>query len=298
MSDIRWFNTYTIYEGAEALYAIDAKHPRWSPNCRWIYGEVPYFEYTERAYTPPVDDTFRERDSEYVVIWDGNTGEIVDAFYNPFQEHTYSHTSWSPDGNYVIISTTDGSYLYHPVSGSSHFLVLPDELDAFRTRFSTYWDFQRGQVLIEGWSAVYAFDLITGEWRFSFAPDFNRVRYGFGGSRMYVIDNQYLIFRGFHFEVWNLDTHEGKFLNVGDNRLYARKLKISPSNRFVVHFFYNSLLVWDSATLSDNQRDNIPYQIPLKYGAGYTGLAFVDETTVEIQVTNGESYTLSLLQQD
>jgi len=70
----------------------------------------------------------------------------------------------------------------------------------------TYWDFQRGQILISGWNAVHAFDLQTGVERYRFGHCS-----GYTGCSFNVIeDNTVLLVlnNGGFAGRWNLDTLE------------------------------------------------------------------------------------------
>jgi hypothetical protein len=106
-----------------------------SPDCRWLYGEVPYYIPNPNYDDAMIDDTYRERRSDYVVFWDASTGAIIRSFYHPYRAETYSKVSWSPDANYAIVQTTEGAYLYNLISNSATLLLFNSRDDALRSYF-------------------------------------------------------------------------------------------------------------------------------------------------------------------
>lgn len=289
------FHKYAIYDGSTLLYELESKGLRWSPDCKWFYGEVPY-QLADAPYDNAiVDDTYRELYSDYVVFWDAQTGVPVRSFYHPYRAQTYYYVSWSPDSQYAIVRTTEGAYLYHLPTNTINLLVFPQPNDALKTSFSTYWDFERGQVLLEGWDAIYAVDLQSGAWRYTFTPRADGRGCDFWGCDIQMIDARYMMI---DYAIWDLDTYASYFVTPGTIKMRTSRIKISPSGRFLVKKLHRALFVWDLHNLSENQRENTPYIVSLQnQGTGYRGFTFVTDEIVEIEVEGGENYTLSLLQQ-
>jgi WD40 repeat protein len=294
---------YNIYDGSTLRLSFQARgYVQSSPDCRWVYAEVPYFTPNPHYDNAIVDDTYREQNSDYLVFWDTATGEAVRSFYHPYRFSTYSYISWSPDSNYAIVQTTEGAYLYHPSSDSATLLVFNSPDDAFSTRFRTYWDFERGFVLIGGWDAIYAFDLRTGVFLYEFTSQPSPSRCSYWGCSIRVIDQQYLAVNNTGtIGIWNLDTLESHFISTRVTPTWYRvrfsHLHVSPSGRFVIGVRRDgTMAVWDLQNLAPEINERLPYFVRLQnLGRGFEAVRFVDDTTVEILLKNGASYQLSLL---
>lgn len=298
-------NEYGIYNGATYLFSIQTgRYVSHSPDCRWLYAEVPYFTPNSAYDNALVDDTYREALSDYLVFWDVSTGEVIHSFYHPYRFQTYTRVSWSPDSQYAVVQTTEGAYLYHPTSDTATMLVFNTSDDAIRSYFRTYWDFERGFVLVEGWQAIYAFDIATGTFLYKFTSHPTKLsRCSYWGCGIHIVNNQYLVVGDMGtIGIWNLNTLESHFISTKTpeetwyrNR-YSR-LHISPSGRFVVNVRRDvRIAVWDLENLEAEIDARVPYFLPLKnVGERVEVINFVDNETVELILSDGTSYQLSLL---
>lgn len=295
---------YSIYDGDSYLFSVQARFLSWSPDCRWLYGEVPYLARDPHYDNAPVDDSYREQASDYLVFWDAATGELVQSFYHPYRFQTYSRVSWSPDSSYAIVKTTEGAFLYNLNTNSTSLLLFNRDNDSLSTYFNTYWDFERGFVLVSGQTAIYAFDIGTGNLLYEFiASPTQRTGCSYYRScAIRVRDNQYLIVGDSgSIGVWNLDTLVSYFISTRPPGTYNSerftRFHMSPSERYLISVRRDGrIAVWDLQDQPENVRERLPYYVSLRnIGQGFQSIRFVDDLTVEISQLDGTSYQLSIL---
>jgi hypothetical protein len=185
------------------LLAEDA-HPtsdfEWSPDCRYLSARVYVVNSGDLPYDDaPLDDTYRERLSYDVVFWDAQTGRQLAVFPRPYRAESPAAVVWSPGSERALVRTTQGYFLWNPAVNQKVLLVYDPRInlnwDGIKTYFQTYWDFQRGQVLISGWEGVYAFDINTGKQRYLLAAS-PRATCDYGGCYFSVSPDNNLVYVG------------------------------------------------------------------------------------------------------
>ena len=157
---------------------------------------------------------------------------------------------------------------------------------------STYWDYARGQLLVSGWDAVYAFDLLDGTQRYAFTPTpVDDIRRSCGPSGCYfsVAEDRTTLFvgssSGTTMGVWNLDTLERFYLDVENEEgaFLGRLIAISPDHRYVAMVGY-VVRIWD-LTAAPDESGILPvafrFDGSLIRWSGDRSIRFVDNTTVE-----------------
>jgi hypothetical protein len=203
---------------------INATRAYWSPNCDYVFGYVAMVDVDTPYDSAPLDDIYRDHLSHTITFWETGTGHVAGEFVNPYTYGRAAEVHWSPGGDRALVRTSNGSFVFHPASGASALLVFADypdgyRVNAFNTYPQVYWDYERGQVLVSGWGAIYAFDMQSGLERARFLSSNPSGRCSFWGCAFAVsADNNFLFFyarRGTLPRspreigaVWNLDTLE------------------------------------------------------------------------------------------
>ncbi len=243
-----------------------------SPDCRYVMGEVHVVSNADVPYDDaPLDDIYRDYLSEDVVIWDVETGIRFAEFPNPYSWGRASNVFWSPDGVRAIVQTANGRFLLNLVTGESKLLTFASEYGGSIDSYpKSYWDYERGQVLVEGLGSVYAFDMQTG---------IERHKFEYIGSFSISDDNTYL-FGGDGY--WNLDTLENVRLDVDlPNRSFiGNRAALSPDERYLV-MARNMIRVWDLHNLPEELDDRDPVYRHHGPDALIQSIRFVDEGIVE-----------------
>jgi WD40 repeat protein len=284
----------------------EANYLAFSPDCRYLTAEVSLASNEQLPYDiSPLDDTVYYDKSETFLIWDVNTGEQVAALPHPFRYQTYSYVRWSPGGEYALIRLTSGHYIVEPATRRVEFLTFQNsEINVYAnqsascTSLSTYWDFERGQVLIGGWTAVHAFDLFTGEerGRFTANPDPNYYYSWFYGCVYSLSEDRKMLFveSGSAVGIWNLNTYEHVHVDVDPyGSSFPGQLAISPDGRYFV-IARSMVRVWDLTSLPEKLQDRDPvYRYTGPFGR-VRRCRFIDEVTVELVTRHEGTYHLNV----
>lgn len=182
-----------------------------SGDCRYAYGLVSIVSNADVPYdAAPVDDMFRDRKTRNLVIWDTQTDTRLHEFANPYRFETDAALVWSADSERALIRVTTGYYLWDATRNQAVLLVYAQDGSKINTYFEVYWDYQRGQVLVSGWSAVHAFDMLTGLERYRFTiANSGCGRWAYYGGCYFDVssDNRLLsLYSLFSEAKWDLDT--------------------------------------------------------------------------------------------
>ncbi len=271
-----------------------------SPDCRYVGGEVAIIGSGDTPYdAAPLDDIDRDRRSEDYVFWNVETGERIYEFQHPYRWDTYSGVWWSPSSERAVVRTTEGYFILDAAASQAALLLFNEPgANTYRAGINSYpqvyWDYQRGQVLISGWSGVFAFDMQTGieRYRFSAYPEDRSYYYGgcdFGGCYFSLSpDNTTLFVSGFGaMGIWNLDTLEHQHVDVRSGTAYAARTQISPDGRYLV-IARNNIRVWDLTALPEDFEERDPVVAFQGPDARIRTFQFVDNTTIEVTTSNGE----------
>jgi WD40 repeat protein len=251
----------------------------WSPYCRYLVGRVDVLSNNSVPYDDnPADDIYRDGYTNSIIIWDAETGGRVATFENPYHYGSSYGIAWSPGGDRATIMTSQGRFLINLHTGETVLLVF-DLGFVQGLRGPTYWDYQRGQILVGGVSAVHAFDMRTGIERARFQR----------GSAIKVSHNNTILFTGL--SIWNLDTYEDIQIDVDlPNRAFVdARVALSPDERYLV-MGEGMIRVWDLQNLPEALNDRDPtarYDGPYAY---IRSIRFVDNVTVETISVEGTQY--------
>ena len=117
-----------------------------APGCRYIAGVTV--------------STQGELDRRTLVIWDVASGQRVAELPDSAGESA-PLVIWSPDGESALLRTSTAHFLWN--GGDSGALILhAAQIAAIKDYPAAYWDYARGQLLVDGQDGVLAFDLRTG----------------------------------------------------------------------------------------------------------------------------------------
>jgi WD40 repeat protein len=275
-----------------------------SPNCRYLTAEVSLASNEPVTYdTSPVDDTVFYDKSENFLIWDVETGEQVAQLPHLFRYQTYAYVRWSPDGGYALLRLTSGHYVIELATRRIVFLTFQEtggsyyyNRPASHTWLQTYWDFERGQVLIGGWNAVHAFDLVTGKESGRFTASTDAGCSWFSGCVFSLSPDRKTLFieSGNAVGIWNLNTYEHHQIDVDPSgSSYPGQFALSPDGRYFV-IARSMVRVWDLTNLPEEFRDRDPvyrYAGPFAY---VRQMRFIDNTTVELGTRRDGTYHLDV----
>ena len=285
----------TIRVIEENLNGID--FIRTSPDCRYLVAEVEIVSNADVPYDDAsLDDRYTDRLSEILVVWDAQTGARLQEFPNNYRRESYSWLVWSPSGERAFVRTTAGHFVWDASSNQTVLLTYANRgqtsYQGIFTYPSVYWDYQRGQVIVSGWTGAYAFDMRTGAERYFFtAHEANR--FGYGGcyiscgfsvsadnTTLFVEDSSAV-------GVWNLDTLESNHVDIRLKTGYLRdRIAISPDGRYLV-IARAMIRVWDLYNLPENLEERDPvfnYDGPW---ARVRSVRFVDNITIETTSSEG-----------
>jgi WD40 repeat protein len=272
-----------------------------SPNCRYAVGRVQVVSNEMLPYdSAPLADARQENSAWTLVIWDITTGERVVEFTSPYQYGAFPRIVWSPDQSYVFVRVTSGAYVLNTATWEKTLLVFNREQGAIEAYAEVYWDFDRGQIVVTGYEAAYAFDMRTGEQRATY--DVGIERYGsrnncgvgwWADCDMDVDGNKLYVYGDNSFSVNNLDTGENIAVATdhyfGD---YPMRAAMSPDGKYAV-LAYHVVNVWDLTTLPEvlNDHDTV-YSWNLSFRVGE--LRFIDNVTLEITDRNDTRYLMNV----
>ncbi len=260
-----------------------------SPDCATVSGRMSLLPPAEIAYdNMPLDDVSQDELSSIVVFWDATTGRRLREFPNPYNYGGYSTVYWSPDGDRAVIRTTNGYFTYHPVSDHAALLVFNHEGGSLYTHPNVYWDYERGQVLLNGWGEVYAFDIVTGMQRYRFTANPR------GGCSYWTCgfsvspDNQTLfVYEDSSLGAWDLDTLEYSQVDIDPWRSAGRGAKaISPDGRYLV-IAYQMIRVWDLHHLAEDFQERDPIHRHHGPAARVRSVRFIDHVIIETESAEG-----------
>jgi len=283
---------YSTSEGRLTVYDFQSQEIRvvaenlnrgrilgWSQNCRYLIGEISFVNRTLPYDTAPIDDTRAYSRGEILVFWDVITGGEIAAFPNPRRSWTRQPTVWwSPDGNSVMIRVTSGQYLLHLNSRQSTLLTFNNDGRTYLNISpspNVYWDYARGQIYLNTSKGVTAFDMLTGN-----------ERYSLSGRRSFIVapDNLTLI-QGW-LTIWNLDTLENiQFDNEGFGDKNAR-VALSPDRRYLV-ITDDMIGVWDLTHLAADIEMRDPIYTYAGPNALIQSVRFIDNVTIETTSAEG-----------
>jgi hypothetical protein len=256
-----------------------------SADCRYAVGEVSVISNANPPYDDaPVDDVYRDRRTETLILWDTQTGERVGVFPHPYRAETYAGVWFSPGGERVLIRTTEGYFTLNLATRETQLLTYDCRgigcFGQINSYPRVYWDYERGQILISGWGGALAFDMLTGIQRYEFSPD----GCGYGGCYFAVRDGYIYVDGDDSLGVWNLNTLNGSVVDVRLNTAYiGQRAVISPDERYLV-------IVREMVRIWDLQTDQmLTFQIP---NGRATAVHFTDNTTAEITTVSPDDVLL------
>ena len=276
---------------------LNLTRPAWSADCQWVYAGVDVVTNETQPYdNRPLDDILRDDLTFTVIVWDPATWQRKFVFNHPYKYEIYPSIRWSPGGDRAIVYTSNGSYLLNAFTGEQVLLTFKDDsgqlLQPHLT--TTYWDYARGQVLINGFGVVYAFDLTSGVERYRFEGGRD-----YWHSRFSIQDNRILFIMGSESSsvwVWNLDTLDYDAVRLGsywENAYERDRIALSPDQRYLV-MGYSTVRVWD-LTGEDFQRPGAYYRVPgVNYSNRIIAVTFQDETRLRVTLRDGRTHMMGV----
>lgn len=263
-----------------------------SPGCRYI---VTYIAATNTESLPydsgSLDDASYDQFSRKLTIWDMGSGMPIANFDDPYGYSIATQVSWSPDGNWAMLRTGQGRFIWDGSSNSSvEFDASSYVMYSQEFGHDTYWDFSRGQVLLNTNSGVVAIDLQTGEQRAWFTcRTLSQTSCNFYfGTRFSVTDNQTLFVANLYgrLAAYDLDTFESHQFHIGSVRLRLfDRVAISPDGRYLV-MTRTKIRVWQEASEPSNDWGHPVFEFDGPV-ANVMSIRFVDNVTVETVSDDG-----------
>lgn len=270
-----------------------------SSDCRYLSAFVHQQSNEDLPYDPdPLEDNYVFKRSGSIMLWDTTTGERLLTLDNPYRGGWLGGVAWSPAVEWALVRTSQGTFVFNLSTRQTNLLTFNDQNSALYTYFDAYWDFERGQVLVEGWSGVYAFDLQTGmeRYRFTSTPTggcYYRWGCGFSVDRARAM---LVVYGGESVGVWNIDTLQSAFVDVDPYGSVSPTVDdVSPDWRYLV-LARGMVRVWDLTALPEEFRDRDPiynWQGPDEL---VRGIRFIDNVTVELLTSRlvGKTYHMNV----
>ncbi|MAU08185.1 MAG: hypothetical protein CL607_00065 [Anaerolineaceae bacterium] len=270
----------------------DTDRVGWSPNCSVIYGNVSLLSDTELPYDGnPLDDIYRDDLSYTVAFWDAGTGEVLATFDRPYRFASPARVSWSPQGERALVRTTEGYFLFDPVTRERVLLTyMPSRYSStsrINTYYRLYWDFSHGRLFTTAWGGVDVFDLNTGE-QIALLSSGGGCDYG-GCTFKRSDDARYLyVFGAGAITQYDFVSLQGVSVDVDNpGSVHSGKpTATSPDGRYLVTAWY-SVRVWDLTNLAEafDERDPV---ITFNGPEGRASqMEFIDNTTIRITTRTG-----------
>ncbi len=201
---------------------------QWSPDCRYLVADV----FAINPNAPYDEQTINKRYGGNVNIWDTQTGTLMAVLDHTYRtKETRSRAIWSADSRFALIRTYSGYYLINFDLGQT-FLLTFGKFAAYGDSTNNpiglypkvYWDYERGQMLVNTGLGIYAIDLWTGEERYRFysrAYPFDYINFRVDETSDTIsITDGYEFREGFRFtfdrpnRIYNLNT--GELLEGGE----------------------------------------------------------------------------------
>lgn len=132
-----------------------------SPDCQTIYADVQRLDTSLPYDETPGNENYRYARLNEVIFWDVQTG---DQLFTQGISNYFSHVWWNPDGNRALAQVFGaGYYLITPAERSTVPITFQDtDQGRLPLYIRTYWDHERGIVLVAGYGEVFAIDMQTG----------------------------------------------------------------------------------------------------------------------------------------
>ncbi|MEO8609289.1 MAG: WD40 repeat domain-containing protein [Chloroflexota bacterium] len=270
----------TIIEGkrrktvqiVETNIAADHFYGELSPDCRYLAAALAL-----------------KNGKSQLVAWDllANTRvSTVDA--SPSDDNF----AWSPNGDFAVIQTYDGGYLWNVPANKWTHLTEAGDYNNFFSYFT--WDMARGQLLAvpaDSGYAVRAYDLATGQIvaTFDTGTQAAPVSYALSDDRSKIAvftseDERIYDHRDSGLAVWDRNTNSKITLNPESlSAVWVSQVRFSPDNHYLV-IGRDAIRVWD---LQNPRGDGLPtyqYDGP---DARIGTVRFADAHTVETMSVMG-----------
>lgn len=260
-----------------------------SPDCQTIYADVQRRDITLPYDETPGNESYRYDELNEVIFWDVRTG---DQLFTQNVSNYFSHVWWNPDGNRALAQVFGaGYYLIVPAKRIAVPIVFQDtDRGRLPMYIHTYWDHERGIVLVAGYGEVFAIDMQTGHERLRF-PALEGMRGGCNdiGCGMDV-DGAWVFVQGDDsMSAWNMDTLEHTTVPDGMTGSALQRTLISPDGRYLV-VSRTMVRVWDVQNLPETYAEREPIARFYAGSRDILSMRFVDNMTLEV-VTRTEDAT-------
>jgi hypothetical protein len=259
---------------------------------------LPYaWRVERRAPNVPYDtsgfyDARQRRPDETIVIYEQATGETMIEIENPQAFRAYSDVMWSADGMWALAQTSRGYFAVDIANRTT--VLLRSQIDP-RKPYSPYWDFARGQIILNSWPGPIVYDLRTGEERKMLSMEIGGARDDCNSCSIAGVtaDGRTLgISREGRFGLFDLDTLNGIFLDY-DNylSLHGKAFAISPDGQYAV-VARDVVNVWNLTDLPANIENRDP--VYRWSTSRVSHLRFIDNVTLEITTRGGDVFLLNV----
>lgn len=260
-----------------------------SPDCQSIFGEVRVMNTALPYDETPADDLFDYQRAYQFVLWDIASGERLATLDTTRGKNQIgARVWWNPDGSRALVDTGAGYFLIHPANKSVLSIRFQDTDGGYLPRrMTTYWDHQRGLVLVAGFGEVFALDMQTGVERLRFpAAEGQRggcynSQYAGCGMKLSPDGKWVFVFGNDALSAWNIDTLSNISVPVESGRFRTGTALVSPDERYLV-LSRSAVRVWDMTTLPEVFDERLPIAT---YGVGaeaVLSLRFADAQTLEV----------------